>query len=318
MKTRLSFTLSPKSGFRKLDATALTGFAGAVVAGAAGQRGRPEAGVGWLFTGAEEEQAVGGEQAVDVGEKLLARLLGEVEHDVTQEDDIEGLGKGEPVCAEVGNAEVAELAQVGLDHPVLSVVIEEADDVAGREAAVHFDAVIAGGLAAVDDFGADIRALDFDIPGGELGKVLAEQHGDAVSLMAGGTGGAPNAKAAGDAPAFKQGGQQFGAQQLEGAAITKEAGFVDSHGLGDGALQGLIVLEAKQLDEFFDLGEALVAQKPGEAGLEQVVAGGIEDILRLFEDQLTQVGVVNVAGSGTGVGRPRSEIEGAGNCGWVG
>ena len=73
---------------------------------------------------------------MDVAEQLLARLLREIEHDVAQKDDVKALRprqKGRLVRAEIGLAEVGEHLELGFDHPVFPMVIEETDNItAGR------------------------------------------------------------------------------------------------------------------------------------------------------------------------------------------
>ena len=71
--------------------------------------------------------------------------------------------------------------------------------------------------------------------------MLEQQHGAGVGFLAGGAGGAPEAQGAGEAARLDEFGKQIGAQQLEGPAIAEEAGFVDGHGLGDGALEGRVL-----------------------------------------------------------------------------
>ena len=146
--------------------------------------------------------------------------------------------KGRRGRAEVGLAEVADLAEFGLDDPVFADVVEVADDEAGGKAAIDFDAVIAAGLSALDDFCGEVGALDADVPADEHGEMLLHEHGEAVAFLSGGAGGAPEAEGARVAAGLDQFGQQFGAQELEGTRVAKEAGFVDGHGLGDGALEG--------------------------------------------------------------------------------
>src|SRR5277367_6394061 len=63
----------------------------AEVAGAACEDEVPDGRVGGLFAGAEEEDAVGREQAVDIGQQGAAGLLRKVEHDVAQKDHVEAL-----------------------------------------------------------------------------------------------------------------------------------------------------------------------------------------------------------------------------------
>ena len=104
--------------------------------------------------------------------------------------------KGSVRGAEVGLAEFAHPANLGLDRPILADVVEVAHDETGGQAAIDLDAVVAAGLGALDDLGADVGALDADIPAGERGKVLVQEHGQAVGLLAGGAGRAPEAQAA--------------------------------------------------------------------------------------------------------------------------
>ena len=207
-----------------------------------------------------------------------------------------GAVEGQRGRAEIGLAEVAHLADFGFDHPVLADMVEITDHEAGGQAAIDLDAVIEAGLGALDDLGADVGALDANVPAGEQGEMLAEEHGQAIGLLAGGAGGAPEAQGAAVAAGFDEFGQQLGAQQLEGAGVAEEAGFVDGHGLGDGALEGRVLAGAQVADEFIQAGHALVAQQLGEAGFEEVVARGIEHVLREAEDELAQIAVIGAGG----------------------
>ena len=69
----------------------LAWLAGPEVAGATGQHRGPDGGISGLLAGAEEEHAVRGQQLMDAGQQGLARLVREIEHDVTQEDDVEAV-----------------------------------------------------------------------------------------------------------------------------------------------------------------------------------------------------------------------------------
>ena len=127
--------------------------------------------------------------------------------------------------------------------------------------------------------------------------MLGEEHGHAVGLLAGGAGRAPDAQAAQVAAGFDQLGQQFSAQQFEGAAIAEEAGLVDGHGFGDGAFEDRILFDFEAVDELFQLGHALVAQDFCQAGVEEVIARGVKHVLREPEDELAKIAVVNAGGS---------------------
>ena len=130
-------------------------------------------------------------------------------------------------------------------------------------------------------------------------KVLHDQHGDAVGFLAGGAGGAPEAQAARMAAGLDELGQQFGAQQFKGPAVAKETGLVDGHRLGDGrAREPGFLFSLQVLHQLFQVGHALVAQKLGEPRLEEIIARGIEHILREPEDELAKIAVVDVLGVG--------------------
>ena len=152
-------------------------------------------------------------------------------------------------------------------------------------------------LGTLDHFGADIGALDSNVPGRQLGKMLEDEHGQAISLLAGGAGCAPEAQAACHAALFNQFGQQLGPQQVEGAAIAKEAGFVNRHCLGDGARENGISAGAQVAHQFVQARHSLVAQQLGEAGFKEVIARRVEDVLREAEDELAKIAVVD-AGRG--------------------
>ena len=116
------------------------------VAGSAGDYRGPDGRIDGLLGGTEKKEAVGRENFVDAGQQSLARLLREVEHDVAQEDHVEAIiaaAEGQRRRTEVGLAEIAHHANLRFDRPVLSRVVEVADNVPGRQAAVDLNAVVA-------------------------------------------------------------------------------------------------------------------------------------------------------------------------------
>ena len=233
---------------------------------------------------------------MNAGEQAFAGLLGEIEHDIAQEDDVEAVFsavEGERWAAQVGLAEVAHFLYFGFCNPVFAQVIEVAHDEASGKAAVDFDAVITAELGAFDDLGANVGPLDALGPAGEEREVLMEEHADAVGFLAGGAGGAPKAEAAHNAARLNQFWQQLGAEQFKGSAVAEEAGFVDGHGLGDGAFKYGVATQFEVLDEFFEMGHALIAQQLGEPRFKEVVTGGIEHVLGKPEDQLAKIAVVH-------------------------
>ena len=81
---------------------------------------------------------------VNGGQQRLARLLREVEHHIAQKDDVEAIVRAlewgiRP--AQVGLAEVAHPVDLGLDHPILANMVEEAHHMAHGQSAVDLDAV---------------------------------------------------------------------------------------------------------------------------------------------------------------------------------
>ena len=196
-------------------------------------------------------------------QQQLARLLREVKHHVAQKDHVEAVVDtvvGQSSAAEIGLAEVAHLLHFRLDYPILAVVIEVAHDKARRETAVHLDAVITGCLGAFHHFGADIRALDAQVPAREQGEMLEHHHAQTVCFLAGGAGCAPKTKSARMAPRLNQFRQQLRAQQFKRTAIAEEAGLVDSHGVGNGALEQRVLSLLQVLHQLFEVQHALVAQ----------------------------------------------------------
>ena len=127
--------------------------------------------------------------------------------------------------------------------------------------------------------------------------MLQHQHAQAVCLLAGGAGRAPETKAARVAACLNQLGKQFGAQQLKRAAVAEEAGLVDGHGLRDGALKWRIPAQFQVLHQLFQMRHALVAQQLGQPRLEQVVARGVKHVPRKAEDKLAKIAVVHALGS---------------------
>ena len=125
--------------------------------------------------------------------------------------------------------------------------------------------------------------------------MLQQHHAEAIRFLAGGAGGAPESKRARMLARLDEPGEQISSQQFEGAAIAKEAGLVDGHGFGDGVLKGHISSGFETAHEFVEVGDAMVAQEPGEAGVEEIIARWVEHILGESPDQLTEVGVVDAS-----------------------
>ena len=67
----------------------------------------------------------------------------------------------------------------------------------------------------------------------ELGKVLLEQHGDAVDLLTSGGGGTPHGEAPAGLVALDHGGNQFLPQGAEGLEIAEPQRLVDRHRFDD-------------------------------------------------------------------------------------
>ena len=266
----------------------LLGGDGFVPDGFGGEHGLPVGLHAGLLAEAEEENAVAGERAMHAEENLAARVLGEVDHDVAQKDDVEGLAGGKGL-AEVALLKAAEALDVGVDFPLVVGADEVFDQEAGGQAAVDFDALIAAGAGALDHFGGDVGAEDVDSPAGEQGEMLAQHDGERVGFLAGGTGGGPEAEGAGGLAGGDEGGEQLFAKEVEGGGIAKEAGLIDGHGLGDGALEAGAGIGAKGGDELAEGLEAAVAEQALEARFEEVVAGGIDMIAGVAHDDGAQV-----------------------------
>ena len=130
-----------------------------------------------------------------------------------------------------------------------------------------------------------------------MGKCSRMQHGEASRLPGRWS---RRRSRSGGARGVRRASMSLGSSSVrsssKGRRIAKEAGFVDGHGLGDGALEGGIFAGAEVADEFVEMAHALVAQQLGEAGIEEVVARGIEDILREAEDELAQIAIVDGGG----------------------
>src|SRR5262249_26840259 len=85
--------------------------------------------------------------------------------------------------------------------------------------------------------GGEIARDDLDAPARELGKGLAEQHGDAVRLLPAGARRTPHREPALAAAPGEEFGQDRPAQRLEGVNVTEERGLVGGHGLDHLAVQ---------------------------------------------------------------------------------
>ena len=84
---------------------------------------------------------------MNVGQQGFPGFLGEVEHDVAQEDDVEtvvGAIEGEAGSAEVCLAEAAHGGDFRFEEPVFTTLLEVAGDEASGKSTIDFDAVVSG------------------------------------------------------------------------------------------------------------------------------------------------------------------------------
>ena len=104
----------------------------------------------------------------------------------------------------------------------------------GRQAAVDLDLVVAPFARPREHLAGDVGGQQGHLPAGQLGKVLAEQEGEAVRLLPGGAGGAPDVQpplvAAG---ARISSGITVVAQRLERVVVAEERGLGRHHRLDD-------------------------------------------------------------------------------------
>ena len=103
-----------------------------------------------------------------------------LKHDVTQEDDVETIATApewKSRCAENGPAKVAHLNDLGSGNPVLADVFEVANDEAGGQTAIHFDAMVSSMTGAMHCLGTDVCSFDANVPSCEQLDVLVYEHG---------------------------------------------------------------------------------------------------------------------------------------------
>ncbi len=210
---------------------------------------------------------------MDGEQELMAGFLGEIDHHVAQENDVERFAHGGGQ-AEVALLKAAQALEVGDHFPFVAGAQEILKEHAGRQTAIDLDALIAAGGGALDHFGREVGAEDLDAPAGEKREMLAEQDGQGIRLLAAGAGGGPETKEAGIAAAFDERGEEMVAEKVERGGVTKKAGLVDGHGLGNGALEGGRRLGAQSGNELIEGLEAASAEESLQAGLEEIVARG--------------------------------------------
>src|ERR1035438_8401045 len=172
-------------------------------------------------------------------------------------------------------------------------MVEVAHNVTRGKTAVHLDAVVKAVTGSFDDFVADALPIYVDVPSGNRRKVLPEKHGQRIGLLTGGACRAPEAEGAREAAALDQRRQQFSAEQLEWATVAEEAGLVDRHCFGDGPLERGILPDAQVFDKLLKGPQAMVPPEPSQACFKEVVARGIESILRQPADNRAEKAVVN-------------------------
>ena len=112
---------------------------------------------------------------MNAGHQDAAGVLGEIEHDVAQEDHVEAVLKRQRL-AEIGLPEGAHLADLVFGDPVVADVVEVAKDVPCGQTAVDLDAVVGAAAGALDHFAGDVGALDAESPADDRGEVLAAQQ----------------------------------------------------------------------------------------------------------------------------------------------
>jgi hypothetical protein len=237
---------------------------------------------------AEEEHAVRSKQLPRVGENLLLGGGVEIDEDVAEKDHVHRRQR-RPARGEIHLLEVDHATEVAADDPFEAVAREVLHQHRRGEAAVDLDLPVLPGARLREHLFVQVRREDADVPVEQLREVLAEQHRDAVGLLARRRGGRPDGESALLGPAREQLRKQDVAERVEGMPIAEERRLVGGHRLDHLALQRAVTRALEPSDELAQRSEPGLARDRRQARLDEVSLPVLEHDRGLLVHELPDV-----------------------------
>src|SRR5579875_1058322 len=237
---------------------------------------------------AEIEEAVIGHDLTDALEHPGLGLLVEVNKDVAAEDDVEA-AEDARVVEQVEFPELHHRPDRRVDLPALAVLLEVLHEEADRETALHLELRIDSGFRLGQDVPRDVRGDDLVAPAAQLGRVLAQQHGDGIGLLPARGGRAPDAEAAARRARLDQVRQDQRDELVEGLLVAKEERLVRRHRIDDIADESLAPARAQGANELVEILEAVIARHRDQPVLEQVALVLADDEARALAQEAAEI-----------------------------
>ena len=182
-------------------------------------------------------------------------------------------------------------ADVGVDLPELSRLLEIFDQQLDRQTALHLELAVDAGPRFLQHLLRQVGGKDFDPPAGQRGSHFLQAHRQRIGLLPGRAGGAPDPDRLADRPRLQQFRHDRFAEMVERHLVAEEEGLVGGHGFdhlrnmrGGAAFHFLY--------EFADAGHAALAGQRQQAAFDQIllVCGQVQTGM-IFQE-LTQILIV--------------------------
>src|SRR3984893_1286438 len=148
------------------------------------------------------------------------------------------------------------------------------DEELDRQPALHLELAVDALPRLLQHLAGEIGGQNVDAPSGELALHVLETHGERIRLLAGGSGGAPDADRARRPARRHQRRHDDVAEMLERYLVAEEERFVGHHRFDDRGHQRLVVAEAERLHQIAEAGKAGLARDRQQPALDQILLFG--------------------------------------------
>jgi DNA-binding CsgD family transcriptional regulator len=169
-------------------------------------------------------------------EHPTAHIVLEVDEHIAHHHEVEA-PKSRPGVVQVDPAELDHVAHAGVDLEPTADRLQVPAAHPLWQPPADLEGAVDALLRAVQGVGADVRGEHSELPAEQLGEALADQHRDAVDLLAGGARRRPDPKGLLLPSSLHEGGQDLVLEGLEIGPIAKKRGLVGCHGVDNGVCE---------------------------------------------------------------------------------
>src|SRR5438093_7798433 len=227
------------------------------------------------FRRTEQEVSVGSEHVADAPQHLPLGRRVEIDHDVAHQDEVQD-GKVRPRSHEALPLEPDHRTDPSVELPSHAEPVEVLDQEVGRQAAVDLDLPVQARPGPIEHRGGHIRPDDRDLTIVQFAEVLADQHRQAVGLLAAGATGRPDEERSRQALALDQVRQHVGAETLERSHVSEPGRLVGGQRVDDLLVQRGRLFLTEGCYEFGERTQAGAANERIQPGDGEVLLPGLE------------------------------------------